>query len=523
MTPNPAGASSYGNIVVLDWRGQPVFYRKTPARASDLRVQPNGLLTYFDQGAGNYKALDYTLALVDSFAMGNGYETDSHDLQILPNGNALLMAYDDQPVRMDLVVPGGNPNAIVTGLILQEIDENKNVVFQWRSWDHFAITDAVDCVVNLLGANVDYCHGNSVSPDNDGNLLISSRHMNEITKISRATGDILWRFGPNAVNNQFTVIGDTRGFSHQHDARRLPNGNLTLFDNGNCLSPEYSRALEYALDEVNHTATLVWEYRNTPDIYGRATGNNQRRGSGTMINWGFGDVVTDLAADDTKVFEVTFGQTNMRTYRALRQPWQSYNYTLGASGLHFGPVAMYQTRVLPLSVQNLTQQPIEIDYFISSDSLEFRVTDPMPLTLGPGASHEVSVQFRPVQAGLRTASLYARAVNDTELVAQSVDLDGTGSGETDVAELGGESPLVVSPTPARGPASIRFTLTRESSVRLEVLDIQGRTVALLADEPLPAGSHERFWVPGPSEPPGLHFVRWSDGRETRTAKLVRIR
>ena len=157
---------------------------------------------------------------------------------------------------MDSIVPGGNPNAIVTGLIIQEIDTNKNVVFQWRSWDHFAITDVASCYasVSLTGPRIDYAHGNAIELDHDGNLLISSRFMNEITKINRQTGAIIWRFGLNADNNMFTIINDTRGFSHQHDVRRLNNGHITVFDNGNCLSPEYSRTLEYELDEDNMIA-----------------------------------------------------------------------------------------------------------------------------------------------------------------------------------------------------------------------------------------------------------------------------
>jgi len=523
MTPNPPGNGVYGNLVILDRLGQPLFYRRNPTRPSDSRMQPNGLLTYFDAGTERYLAMDESFTVVDTFAMGNGYTTDSHDFRILDNGHVLLMSYDPQPVRMDSVVAGGDSNAVVTGLVIQELDAAKNVVFQWRSWDHFQITDAVPCVVNLLASSVDYVHGNAIDLDQDGNLILSCRHMNEITKIDRSTGDVIWRFGLNAVNNQFTVFGDTRGFSHQHDVRRLPNGNLSLFDNGNCLSPQYSRALEFSLDEVNRTATLVWEYRNNPDIFGRATGNNQRRAGGTMINWGFGDVVTDLAPDGSKTFEVTFGQMNMRTYRALRQAWTSYNFTLGASALTFGPTEVYDRVTLPLNVQNLTAQPIEIDYFVSSDSLEFRVLDPMPLVLGPGAVHEVEVEFRPVRLGLRTALLYARAINDTQLVAQSVEVRGTGTGATAVEETQIQPALAVSPSPARGAARIRFATSSDAHVRLEVVDIQGRVVAVLADERLPAGSHERSWAPRTEHPPGLHFVRWSDGRETRSAKLVRIR
>src|SRR5258706_14339435 len=92
--------------------------------------------------------------------------------------------------------------------------------------------------------------------------------------------------GLNCANNQFTFPNDTRGFSHQHDARILPNGHLTLFDNGNNLSPQYSRALEFALDEENLVATKVWEYRHAPDVYGGFMGNVQRHPDGsTTIGW----------------------------------------------------------------------------------------------------------------------------------------------------------------------------------------------------------------------------------------------
>jgi hypothetical protein len=187
-----------------------------------------------------------------------------------------MMSYDNQKVPMDTVVSGGDPNAEVIGLVIQEIDENKNVVFQWRSWDHFEITDATHNI-DLTLPSIDYVHGNAIEIDTDGNILISSRHMDEITKIDRQTGEIIWRWGGEfCENNQFTFINDPVGFSHQHDIRKLPNGNFTLFDNGNLHDPQFSRAVEYKLDEVNKTAELVWEYRNNPESYSFAMGSYRR-------------------------------------------------------------------------------------------------------------------------------------------------------------------------------------------------------------------------------------------------------
>jgi len=55
------------------------------------------------------------------------------------------------------------------------------LIFQWRSWDHFQITDATH--ENLLASNIDYVHGNAIEIDTDSNIIISSRHMDEITKL----------------------------------------------------------------------------------------------------------------------------------------------------------------------------------------------------------------------------------------------------------------------------------------------------------------------------------------------------
>src|SRR4029078_10990761 len=111
---------------------------------------------------------------------------DLHDLRVLQNGNALLMSYDVQVIDMSQIVQGGQKDAHVTGLIIQEIDRQKNVIFQWRSWDHFEITDADS--VNLSLGMVDYAHGNSLEIDYDGHFIISSRNMSEITKINNITG-----------------------------------------------------------------------------------------------------------------------------------------------------------------------------------------------------------------------------------------------------------------------------------------------------------------------------------------------
>lgn len=320
-------------LLILDNSGLPVFFRPMPYSCFDFKVQPNGLMTYYDLNFGKFYALDASMSVVDSFACGNGYGTDLHELLLLTNGSALLMSYDPQVVDMSVVVPGGNPNATVTGLIIQELDYDKNVIFQWRSWDHFEITDATH--EDLTAATIDYAHGNAIEEDADGHLLISSRHMDEITKIDRGTGAILWRWG--GKHNEFTFVGDTLQFSHQHAIRRLANGNYSLYDNGNWHDPPYSRAVEYTLDETARTAERVWEYRNTPDEYGFAMGYVQRLDdANTLIGWGSTKPdITEVAPDGTKVMEVTL-PPGVYTYRAYRFDWTRPPASVSPAGLPSG-------------------------------------------------------------------------------------------------------------------------------------------------------------------------------------------
>ncbi|HRF66793.1 MAG TPA: aryl-sulfate sulfotransferase [Ignavibacteria bacterium] len=313
------------HLLILNNDASHVFTRQLSAQVFDFNRQPNGNFTYFYRNGGKYYEIDTNYNLTDSFYTGNGYLTDIHELRVLPNRHALLMSYDKQVVDMSQIVQGGNPAAQVTGLIIQEIDENKNVVFQWRSWDHIPITDAT--YEDFLSDEIDYIHGNAIELDNDGNIMISSRHLDEITKISRSTGNIIWRLG--GKQNQFIFQNDPFRFSHQHGIRRLLNGNILMFDNGNFHIPAESRAVEYILDEVNKIATKMWEYKNTPVIYGNAMGFAQRLENGnTLISWGSTNpTVTEVKPDGSKALEMNL-PVGVFSYRVFK-----YNYGSNVTGV----------------------------------------------------------------------------------------------------------------------------------------------------------------------------------------------
>jgi hypothetical protein len=292
-------------------------YLRMDAICLDFRPQADGKYTYFDWGTGLYCEVDSSLTnVIKTYGCVQGFTTDQHDMKLLPNGHVILLGQDPELVWQGSFIPGGQGWVTALGLVIQEIDGDGNLIFQWRSNDYFNVSDAVG--IDLTEPTIDYVHGNAIDLDTDGNIVLSSRHLDEITKINRTTGAIMWRWG--GKHNEFTFINDTIGFSHQHDIRVLPNGNMTLFDNGNMHSPQVSRACEYTIDQQHKTATLVWQYTNPVKTYSSSMGSVQRLKNGnTVIGWGStsSPAVTEVTPAGVKTFEMSLPE-NVINYRAYR-------------------------------------------------------------------------------------------------------------------------------------------------------------------------------------------------------------
>lgn len=314
-------------LMISDNNGKVIYYKRV-GRTTDFKLLSNGNLSYFDYDAVKFYEMNHNFMIIDSFKCGNGYQTDPHDIRLLNNNHRLLIGLDPQKVNMKTIIPGGDTAATVIGIVIQELDQQKNVVFQWRSFDHFLITDATH--ENLAAGTIDYVHPNAIDIDYDGNILLCSRHMDEITKIDRSTGNIIWRWG--GKNNQFAFINDSIGFSHQHDIDLTSSGTYTIFDNGNFHTPAYSRALEYSLDQQKKTATLIWQFRHKPDTYTFAMGSVERLPNGnTFIGWGANYLsATEVRPDGSTAYEIQYNDS-LISYRAFRFPWQTTSTAVGTT------------------------------------------------------------------------------------------------------------------------------------------------------------------------------------------------
>ncbi len=311
--------------MILDNTGAPVWYHRAQDSQEirqDLKVQPDGRITQMiDRGNRDrlFIAMDSTYTVVDTFKAPYGFKTNEHDLKILPNGHYLIIAEKDTLMDLGGLIPG-QIMGVVQGNYLIEMDVNDNPVFIWNCFDHFTLQDVVDKEL-LTGSPIDFAHMNSVDVDLDGHFLISSRNLSEITKINRQTGEIIWRLG--GKNDDFRWVNDARHISCQHDIRVLPNGNYTVFDNGNYHDPPLSRALELSVNTNNWTVTKVWEFRNKPDHYSWLMGNVQRLPNGnTLVNWAdyYLPKLTEVRPDKSKAFEMDFLGKHW-SYRTFRFPW----------------------------------------------------------------------------------------------------------------------------------------------------------------------------------------------------------
>lgn len=276
-----AGASVLPRtVMILDSSGYLFWYMPLDARnLADFKYYPAHQLYTFVKFKGPKNAqclvMDPDFKIVDSFTTVNGILPDAHDFQISANKTYLVAGASDSIMDLSAYLFGGvpgSPNTHAIGFVVQEFDEDHNLLFQWNSNDHIHPT-AGYAFYGYAPAAFDYCHGNTIAEDSDGNLLLSFRHLNAVYKIDRQTGNIIWQLG--GKNSSFSFPNDP-GFSGQHDIRRLPNGNVSLFDNANMAPPpRISRAVEYTLDTLNWTAVKVWEYKYTPPFFSPAMGNHQ--------------------------------------------------------------------------------------------------------------------------------------------------------------------------------------------------------------------------------------------------------
>lgn len=236
---------------------------------------------------------------------------DTHDVDLLPNGNlviANMRQYDEAA-------------GVSNDRIFIYDRETDSITWEWRFRDHYPNgTDG--------GFGEDWSHVNDVDPiDNGSAFLVSPRNFDQVIKIDRETGDIVWRLGEDDAHEVLheqhnpdllrgpsgeptVLVADSendrvveyarrdgewertwtlRGnLSWPRDADRLPNGNTLVTD-----------TLNHRVIEVTPTGEVVWEYYATWGPY-----DAERVATGDGSNG-----PTIAAQNATGTYEVTGGES----------------------------------------------------------------------------------------------------------------------------------------------------------------------------------------------------------------------
>jgi hypothetical protein len=340
----PNGVGYYAMIV--DANGTPVWYRKTATGFNVINVSSYqhdqvAYMQNFTVGFGvdpnaEYDVYDLDTNQTTSVRTAGTGPTDLHEFYRRPNGNYLLLSY---PVKsgVDLTglqgSPTPGPNDNIVDCVVQEVDPQGNVVWQWTASDHIDPRTETTETVNAQNDNgtqvYDVFHCNSIDVNQQtGNLLVSARNLNAVFEIRRSDGRILWKLGGTPTNQDGAAIiavhnDPDNGPVEQHDARYLPNGDISLFDDqGHASLP--ARAVEYAVDLTNDTAHPVFTFTTPDAVSSCCMGDFRRYPDGhSVIGWGLlmtagAPALTEINSAGRDVLDISIA--GGATYRGVKVP-----------------------------------------------------------------------------------------------------------------------------------------------------------------------------------------------------------
>jgi outer membrane protein assembly factor BamB len=324
-SPTGSGASPSPGFVTLslaagpaiaDNTGRIVWYLASPDTVlTNFQAHADGTYTVFGRGdEGPYRVYDELGRRIDRLGCVGWESTRFHEVRVMAGGDYWVLC--DETTIEDLTQHGGGAAVEFDWTVLQHVAEDRELLWEWKTSDHFEITDhGTDGFPTAERVNM--THGNAIAFDTDGNILLSFRNLNEVTKIDAQTGDVIWRFG-GGFQNEFTFVGDPKGrIEGQHGLRVVEPGVIQLMDNGD--QPP-SRLVRYRMDEQAMTATLVLEYIHASSVYSRVGGGTDVMPSGGgLVSFGRGGVVAEVSEAGEQVWEL-LNLDGLYVFRTQRLP-----------------------------------------------------------------------------------------------------------------------------------------------------------------------------------------------------------
>ncbi len=444
-------------IMLYDNEGTPLYFRIIPGQGSNIMVFDGKLYLCDDTVPENFYYIDTMLMKRDTFHLEGDYPLSLRVFEMDEQGHYLLMGSDYH--KVDMTPYGGDPEAVVYDFVLQEFDAAHRLLYTWRSRDHYHYLDCDTSYIDITSAKVDYIHPNSVVFDSDTSFLVSCRHLDEITKVDRRTGEILWHLG--GKNNDFVFVNDTLGFNHQHSIKKLPNGNLLFFDNGNRHVPPRSSIVEYRLDEQEKKAYLVRRIWHDPPVFVHHVGSVEPLPGGNLLaTWGeMYPLFTEFFPNGEVALEMNYPYPSA-TWDLKKTNWIHKVFVPRRDTVRFGMWDGYTESIYLLTLHNNTDSTFRLTGWTTRTGY-FRVKDRFPVDLPPHGDRDIQVVFYPSGAttGYLTDVLTLQAEYPHLYLARQVFLTGR-------KEDYDPPQVIIVPDTTRVPRDAVVTVTFSEPVRL---------------------------------------------------------
>ncbi len=501
---------------LIDMNGMLVHSWNSPYEpGQSVKLLPDGTIlrtaligpgNHFTQGGagGRVEKYDWNGNLTWYFEhFGSNYSLH-HDIEYMPNGNILMIAWERKTLAEATAAGRNIANATYTEVWSEKIIEVQpsgtsggTIVWEWHIWDHivqdFDTTKLNYGVVSqhpeLFNINygdmkADWIHMNAIryNPDRD-EIMVSGHAIHEFWIIDHSTttaqaaghtggtrgkgGDILYRWG-NPLAYKLGTVANQKLFS-QHDARWIDNGlpgagNITIFNNGtNRPGRVYS-----SIEEIVPPIGVDGSYTRT---------QNAAFGPSTTA-W------TYVASPDTSFYSVNISG-------AIRLQNGNTLICAGPSGKFFEVTASKQivwTYVNPVGISTYAQGQVP------SDNMVFKI--------------------------YRYASTYSGLAGK--------DLTPIGPIETYPSGIASENNAITDyqlyqnyPNPFNPETSIKYTVPTTGNVKLTVYDIMGREITTLVNEIQSRGTYTAsFNTEKLSISSGVYYYKITVGSFSKCMKMI---
>jgi hypothetical protein len=303
---------------------------------------------------GRVKRTSWDGQVMWTYDYSNTSHCQQHDIEYLPNGNVLLLAWESKTAA-----EASARGRTATGNVwMDHVVEVKpsgtsggEIVWEWHVWDHLVqekdqskenygvVADHAELVdINFSSGmgGADWLHTNAVKYNAEfDQILISVVDMSELWIIDHSTtkaesgshtggkygkgGDLLYRFGNPAAYKSGST--SDRLLYGQHGPRWIPKGspgagNIVVFNNGT--TSRGSSADEYKLPvdaggkyDMKTKPEKVWTYAPGSSFYSTNLGSAQRLPNGnTLICQGTAGTLWEVTPAKTVVWKYISPVTN---------------------------------------------------------------------------------------------------------------------------------------------------------------------------------------------------------------------